>query len=191
MTRLIAGDAGGLTLHTPDSRTRPTTGRTREALFSRLDARLDFTDLRVLDLFAGSAALGLEAISRGAEQLVAVEKGRTAASIAARNAREVARAMPHRTVHIDVVPQRVETWLAQAPRDHFDLVFIDPPYDLDNAALTQVLVDLLPALATAADVVIERSMRSGTFAWPDGYREVAARRYGETMLWFAEGRLEA
>lgn len=191
MTRLIAGDAGSLTLRTPDSRTRPTTGRTREALFSRLDARLDFTGLRVLDLYAGSAALGLEALSRGAEHLVAVENGRTAASIAERNARDVVRAMPERTVHVDVVSQRVEIWLTHAPRDHFDLVFIDPPYDLGNAALTRVLADLLPALAPAADVVVERSTRSGPLDWPDGYREVASRRYGETMLWFAEGRLEA
>ncbi|MGO2655494.1 MAG: RsmD family RNA methyltransferase [Pseudoclavibacter sp.] len=189
MTRLIAGVAGGLSLATPDSRTRPTTGRTREALFSRLDARLDFTDLRVLDLYAGSAALGLEAISRGAEELVAVEAGRTAASVARRNAQAVGDALDQasaRPARITVVEQRVQSWLSGAPAAHFDLVFVDPPYDVSTAALETLLVDLLPALSPLADVVIERSSRTPDLRWPAGYVGQPPRRYGETVLWFGE-----
>lgn len=187
MTRLIAGDAGGLALRTPDSRTRPTTERTREAMFSRLAARLDLEGMHVLDLYAGSAALGLEAVSRGADVLVAVEHARRAAAVARANAAAVTAACRGRAVRCTVVEQPVTTWLASPPADDFDLVLVDPPYAVPGERLTDELRMLLPHLAPRADVVVERSVRSPDLVWPAEYAPGERRRYGETVLWFAEG----
>jgi 16S rRNA (guanine966-N2)-methyltransferase len=156
---------------------RPTSDRVREALFSSLQSELGgFEGLRVLDLFAGSGALGLEAASRGAVHVDLVESAKGAAAVIARNITEFAAAA---TLH----RMPAERFLATR-RGPYDLVFVDPPYaDDPTAALT--------ALTTALDedglVVVERSAR-GELDWPDGLEGIRAKSYGETRLYY--GRVQ-
>ncbi|GAA4401082.1 16S rRNA (guanine(966)-N(2))-methyltransferase RsmD [Fodinibacter luteus] len=184
MTRIIAGSAGGRTLRTPPgSGTRPTSDRVREALFSALDARDVVRGARVLDLYAGSGALGLEAASRGAATVVLVESDRRAAELVARNARELG--LPG----IRVVRASVQAALAPdpGPSDAADIVLVDPPYEVGEHELGAVLARLAAGwLAAEGLVVVERSSRSPEPAWPDGIHRVAkAKKYGETTLWLA------
>lgn len=184
MTRIIAGTAGGRTLHTPRGRdTRPTTDRVREALFSRVEALMDLAGAVVLDLYAGSGALGLEALSRGAGQLVAVERHRATAALVRSNARELGLAT-RTTVH--AVP--VERFLAAVEAVPCDLVLLDPPYPTGEQELTEVLGLLVTGgwLAPEALVVLERSSRSPRPTWPPGLVHLDTRTYGETALHLAD-----
>ncbi|MCV2393983.1 16S rRNA (guanine(966)-N(2))-methyltransferase RsmD [Actinotalea sp. M2MS4P-6] len=179
MTRIIAGLAGGRGLTVPPRGTRPTSDRVREALFSRLE-HLDVVDgARVADLYAGSGALGLEAASRGAAHVVLVESAGPAVAVCRRNVAALGLA------GVRVVADRVLPWL-QRGDETFDLVLLDPPYDLADAALGDVLVALVPHLDPQGVVVVERSTRSGRPPWPATWRELDERRYGETTVWFAE-----
>lgn len=185
MTRVIAGVAGGRTLRTPPgSGTRPTSDRVREALFSALDARDAVAGSRVLDLYAGSGALGLEAASRGAASVVLVEHDRRAADVIAANARDLGFAA------VRVVRSTVASALAGDPAedDAADLVLVDPPYDVPEDALRAVLERLAAGwLAPGGLLVVERSTRSPEPAWPDGLvRSGKPRKYGETTVWLAE-----
>lgn len=190
MTRVIAGAAGGRTLAVPPRGTRPTSDRVREALFSRLE-HLDVVEgARVVDLFAGSGALGLEAASRGAAHVVLVESSGRAAEVCRRNVATLG--LPG----VRVAAERVETWLQRgAPRADcdgadgvggVDLALLDPPYDLPEDQLAEVLAALAPLLSAQAVVVVERSSRAPEPTWPGGLRRLDERRYGETALWFAE-----
>lgn len=184
MTRVIAGVAGGRTLRTPPgSGTRPTSDRVREALFSALDARDAVHGARVLDLYAGSGALGLEAASRGASSVVLVESDRRAADVIARNVRDLD--LPG----IRVVRATVAAALAPdpGPSDAADLVLVDPPYDVDEPSLAAVLARLAAGwLAPVGLVVVERSTRSPEPTWPTGIeRSGKPRTYGDTTVWFA------
>lgn len=204
MTRIISGAAGGLRLQSPPgATTRPTSDRVREAMFSRLghEGLLDAT--RVLDLYAGSGALGLEALSRGARSAVWVEQSQAAARAIRRNLAAT------RLGAGEVVTDRVERYLARpGAGEPFDLVLADPPYPLGEDELAAVLHQLAQGhwLSAQAVVVVERSDRSPEPRWPtaagptgpdstvpgatasgstalDRYDD---RRYGETRLWFAE-----
>ena len=182
MTRIISGRAGGLRLQTPHgSGTRPTRDRVREALFSRLEHLDVLAGAAVLDLYAGSGALGLEAASRGATSVVLVESDRTAAAVARRNAAQTG--IPGITVRAATV----ERTLATAPVETVDVVFIDPPYDISEDVLERVLTALVEQkwLSDDALVVVERSSRSPEPRWPAGLEREGERRYGETRVWFA------
>ena len=185
MTRIIAGVAGGRTLRTPPGAgTRPTSDRVREALFSALDARDAVRGSRVLDLYAGSGALGLEAASRGAASVVLVESDRRAADVIARNIGDLGFS------GVRLVRSTVGAALAAepGPSEPADLVLVDPPYDVDEDALAAVLRRLAAGwLAPGGLVVVERSTRSPEPTWPPGVERAGpARRYGETTVWFAE-----
>lgn len=186
VTRIIAGVAGGTRLEVPDAGTRPTSDRVRESLFGALESAGAIEDARVLDLYAGSGALGLESLSRGARSAELVERGRAAAAIVRRNSATVARAgtLPQALVH----ESTVQRFLTRATGP-FDLVFTDPPYDLDDAAMTADLVALAPWLAADALVVIERARRS---TLPDldaaGLELVREKTYGDTAIWWASPR---
>jgi 16S rRNA (guanine966-N2)-methyltransferase len=180
VTRIIGGTAGGRRLLTPEgSRTRPTSDRTREALFSTLESELgSWTDVHVLDLYAGSGAVGLESLSRGAAAAVAVERDRRTAGLVRRNAAELG--LPLR-----VQARTTSAFLADEPQ-RFDLVFLDPPYDLADEALVRDLDALADGwLASDALVVVERSSRSRLSRWPQAYEPLRERRYGETVLAYA------
>jgi len=185
MTRIIAGFAGSLTLAVPRSGTRPTSDRVREAIFSALEARDAVADASVLDLYAGSGALGLEAASRGAAEVVLVEKARPAAEVCRRNAAALARAARGvRAPRVRVEARSVASYLESAPGG-VDLAFVDPPYDLGESELAKDLALLAPLLADGATVVVERSSRSPEPDWPEGIERERRRDYGETTLWWA------
>lgn len=186
MTRIVAGTAGGRTLRVPRAGTRPTSERVREALFSRLEHLDAVDDARVLDLYAGSGALGLEAASRGAREVVLVEAAREAAEVCRANARTLGLAD-----RVRVAAERAERWLAHGEQG-FDLVLADPPYDVTEQDLAAVLAAVAGAVAPHGLVVVERSSRSPEPAWPaggpggQGLVRTDDRRYGETRVWFAE-----
>ncbi len=180
MSRIVAGAWKGRRIATPPGRdTRPTSDRVREALFGALG---DLSGLRVLDLYAGSGALGLEAASRGACGVLLVESDPRAGrvirdNIAALGAGTVAR----------LAPSRVESVLAGGPLgEPYDLVVADPPYGTAETEITALLGALLAHgwLAEDAQVIVERSSRSPGPAWPDGLVSERSRRYGETTLWY-------
>lgn len=180
MTRIIAGEARGRRLKVPPAGTRPTSDRAREGLFSSLQVRFGFTDARVLDLFAGSGALGLEAASRGAAEVVLVEKHPPAVAVIRANAAVV----KHPNVHIEEM--KASTYLAQAPREHFDMVLADPPYELTDEAVREMLEALIPALADGAAVVVERHVSSPETDWPEGFvpttQKLKKRTYGTARM---------
>ncbi|XPP25515.1 MAG: 16S rRNA (guanine(966)-N(2))-methyltransferase RsmD [Leucobacter sp.] len=188
MTRIIAGTAGSLRLEVPKAGTRPTSDRVREAIFSTLGSWGFTGGHRVLDLYAGSGALGLEAASRGAARVVLVEKHPQAAQVAGRNAKTVQRAFPADAgPAIEVARSSVQAYLEGAdPVPSWDVVLLDPPYDLGERELAANLAALPPLLADDAVVLVERSTRSPEPEWPAGLARIRENRYGETALWWAE-----
>ena len=179
MTRIIAGDLGGRRIAVPPKGTRPTTDRVREAVFSRLDHADAMRGARVADLFAGSGALGLEALSRGASAAVLVEAGSQAARVLQANVRDLGLAG-----RAAVVREKVRPYLERTDAT-WDLVFLDPPYDIARDDLTGVLAALVPHLAAGAAVVLEWSTRAGDAPWPAGIAPDRSRAYGETTVHYA------
>ena len=181
MTRVIAGAARGRRLAVPaGGGTRPTADRAREALFSTLESLLGpWAGRRILDLYAGSGAVGLEALSRGAAHVLLVESDTRAARTVTANIAVVG--LPGAEVRAAQVERVVHELAGAQP---YDLVFADPPYDLPDANLQQVLVAVLPALVDGAVLAVERATRSGPWQWPAGVEAVRSRRYGEATLWY-------
>src|SRR5580700_11137408 len=201
MARVIAGEAGGRRLAVPAGRdTRPTSDRAREGLFATVASMVGpLAGARVLDLYAGSGAVGLEALSRGAEHVLLVEHGTRAARVIRQNIEAIG--LPG----AEVIADRVERVLARGPapagaqdgpapaggqdgpaRAWFDVVFADPPYALADAGVSRVLILLAEQgwLAPGALVIVERATRSGPLSWPDGFVPDRARRYGEATFWY-------
>jgi 16S rRNA (guanine966-N2)-methyltransferase len=185
MARVIAGEAGGRRLAVPGGRdTRPTSDRAREGLFATVSSVTgSLAGARVLDLFAGSGAVGLEALSRGAEHALLVESAVRAVRVIRANIASTGLA------GAEVVSDRVERVLARglAPGDRpYDIVFADPPYALPGEDVTRVLSALADRnwLAPAALVIVERATRSGPVRWPEGFTPDRARRYGEATFWY-------
>ncbi len=186
MARVIAGEAGGRRLAVPDGRnTRPTSDRAREALFATIVSLTGSLDgARVLDLYAGSGAVGLEALSRGAEHVLLVESGSRAARVIRDNIQAIG--LPG----AELVTDRVERLLAREPgTGPYDVVFADPPYALPGDEVTAMLqtLDKNGWLAPGALVIVERATRSGPVTWPAGLQPDRARRYGEATFWYARG----
>jgi 16S rRNA (guanine966-N2)-methyltransferase len=186
VARVIAGEAGGRRIAVPGGRdTRPTSDRAREGLFASLSSIAGpLTGKRVLDLYAGSGAVGLEALSRGAEHVLLVESGAPALRVIRANVAALGLA------GAEVVADRVERLLARGPAAdgarRYDIVFADPPYALPDQDVTEMLRALEDNgwLALNAVVVVERATRSGPSSWPDGYLPDRARRYGEATFWY-------
>lgn len=176
MTRIIAGEARGRPIAVPDHIARPTSDRAKEGLFSSLQARFGIEGAVVLDLFAGSGALGLEAASRGADIVHLVESEDKACAVIRDNAAVVR----HPEVHIHHM--KASTYLHTAPRDYFDIVLADPPYDLADESIVEMLHSLRPALVDGAAVVIERHRDSPDTAWPADFeptgQKLKKRLYG-------------
>ena len=184
----MSGAAGGTPLvSVPGDATRPTTDRVKEALFSRLDSMNMLSDVRVLDLYAGSGSLGVESASRGAKSVELVEFNEKAAAVCQRNAELVNKVRGRKVVSVQ--RSRVESFLtrvADAGVDQWDLVFMDPPYPLAEDELSLVLELVGPLLSPYAVVVVERSARTPEPTWPPSLEPLAEKKYGETRLWFAE-----
>jgi 16S rRNA (guanine966-N2)-methyltransferase len=169
----------------PPRGTRPTSDRAREALFNTLRGELELPGARVLDLFAGSGAVGLEALSRGAGAVVFVESDRRAAAVLQANL--AALGLGGGTVHRCPVATFLSAVGALEP---FDLVFLDPPYAITNATIGALLGTLVEDrwLVEEAVVVVERSWRDAEPPWPSEIKAIKQRRYGEGCLWY--GRRE-
>jgi 16S rRNA (guanine966-N2)-methyltransferase len=186
VTRIVAGQAGGRRLAVPAGRgTRPTADRAREGLFATMTAlRGTLSGARVADLYAGSGAVGLEALSRGAADVLLVESDPRAARVIRGNIEALG--LPGARLLAD----RVERVLARGPGDYprRDLVFADPPYAAPEDEIGRVLARLRDRgwLAPGALVVVERSTRSGPVAWPAGYAADRSRGYGEATLWYGQ-----
>jgi 16S rRNA (guanine966-N2)-methyltransferase len=179
MTRVIAGLAKGRRLKVPTGlATRPTGDRAREGLFSTLQSLIEIDGVRVLDLYAASGALGLEALSRGAGSATFVEDAPEAVVVLRANVALLD--LPGSCV----VAEPVERFLAGAATDAYDLALLDPPYEVD---VVPALTQLRPWLAADAVVAVERRTRGPELAWPAGYAPVRSRRYGEATLWYAVG----
>lgn len=184
MTRVIAGRAGGRRLAVPPGTgTRPTSDRAREGLFSTWQSLLGgpLDGERVLDLYAGSGAVGLEALSRGAAHTLLVETDARAARIIRENVTTLG--LPGAEVRAGKAEQIIRT---APPADPYDLVFLDPPYAVSDDDLREILLTLRTGgwLTGDALVTVERSTRGGEFVWPDGFEAVRARRYGEGTFWY-------
>ncbi|MDR2372973.1 MAG: RsmD family RNA methyltransferase [Bifidobacteriaceae bacterium] len=206
MTRIVAGSAGGRTIKVPAGGARPTTERVREAIFSLLEARMGgpggWAGRAVLDLYAGSGALALEALSRGAASAVAVDSAPAAARAIKANAAALGLAA-RLTVRVARAEALVVDGAALAGRDGigqvggppFDVAFLDPPYDAPTSAPDAVLAALARPrlgsagarawLADAALVVLERSARTAAPTWPAGWDDIGVRKYGETAVYLA------
>ena len=208
MARVIAGEAGGRRLAVPDGRdTRPTSDRAREGLFATISSIVGpLAGARVLDLYAGSGAVGLEALSRGAEHVLLVEHGARAARVIRQNIEVIG--LPGAAVIAD----RVERVLARGPapaggqdgtapaggqdgtaQGRYHVVFADPPYALADAEVSRILILLAEQgwLAPGALVIVERATRSGPVSWPDGFVPDRARRYGEATFWYGHAGEQA
>lgn len=183
MTRVIAGAAGGRRLAVPPGNgTRPTSDRAREGLLSTWQSLLGGTleGERVLDLYAGSGAVGLEALSRGASHTLLVEADARAARIIRENVKNLG--LPGAEVRAGKAQQIIQ----EPPTEPYELVFLDPPYAVTDDDLREILLTLRTGgwLAPEAIVTVERSTRGGEFRWPDGFDAVKARRYGEGTFWY-------
>lgn len=192
MSRIIAGSCGGRRIGGPPTAgTRPTSARVREGLFSAIsswagtvahDPSAALCGLAFCDLYAGSGAVGLEGASRGADPVWLVERHRRTAASAARNAADLGLAAK-------VVTGAVEEVIAQPAPRSFDVIFVDPPYELSDPSLDEVLVSLGNFGWVGADalLVAERA-RNSTLTWPPVVTSGWVRRYGETVLHFGTTR---
>jgi 16S rRNA (guanine966-N2)-methyltransferase len=181
MTRIIAGSAGGRRLTVPPGRgTRPTSDRAREGIFLTLDSLYGLHDARVMDLYAGSGAIGLEALSRGAAEVVMVESDPRAVRTIKANVQSLGLDGAH------VVADKVVRVLAKTPDAPYDIVFADPPYAVSDAEVLAVLELLRDNgwLVEEGLVAFERESRGKALVWPEGYVEERVRRYGEASVWY-------
>ena len=188
MTRIIAGSARGRRLAVPAKGTRPTSDRVREAMFSALSSMLaeqctPWADVRVLDGYAGSGALGLESLSRGAASAVLVERHPAAADVIRRNISEVG---------LDGARLICSSLRAAAerrnPGEPCTLVLLDPPYDIAASAIAEELESLDSGgwISAAAIAVIERPRADESSPFPPGWSRVRHRAYGDTVLWYGQ-----
>ncbi|HET6758995.1 MAG TPA: 16S rRNA (guanine(966)-N(2))-methyltransferase RsmD [Propionibacteriaceae bacterium] len=192
-SRIIAGSRRGRRITMPPgARTRPTTDRVREALFSAVaawagtaaqPAEESLTGLAFCDLYAGSGAVGLEAASRGASPVLLVERDLPTSQLIQSNAEALG-------LSVDIATASVAQLLRRPPNRAFDVVFADPPYELDTTILSEQLEQLVANFWVAAGslIVVERSRRSADLVWPAAAAKRWSRAYGETVLSF--GSLE-
>ena len=186
MTRIIAGIAGSLKLASPAKTTRPTSDRIRESIFSRLEARDELQNANVLDLYAGTGALALEAASRGAKAVRLVERDGKAAAVCVTNLKLVTKALEKESEELDgkVINKSVHSFLESAAELDFDLVFIDPPYEIGNDEIVNNLTELQKHLAKEATVVVERSSRDKQPEFPSEYSLDDTKSYGDTVIYW-------
>jgi len=187
MTRIVGGIAGGRRLAVPSGEvTRPTSDRAREALFSTVDGLTRLVGSHVLDLYAGSGALGLEALSRGAVHALLVEGNRRVADTLEANIGSLK--LDGAVAMTSEVQALAGTDPAGMPGSSapYQIVFADPPYRMPASELSGVLADLhrLGWLAPQAVLVVERSARDDAWVWPTPLHPIRDRRYGEAWLWY-------
>lgn len=180
MARIIAGRLKGHRLAAvPGDGTRPTSDRVKESLFSRLEAYNAIDEAVVVDLFAGSGALGLEALSRGAKSLEAVDRAEAAYKVLSKNAADCGD-------HVTLTKSDGLKALRGRTGEPIELLFLDPPYDFEEQQLHDILDAAVPQLHEAATIVVERNTRSPEPTWPEGIEPFHDKTYGSTRIWLAE-----
>ncbi len=185
MTRVIAGELRGRNLKVPEAGTRPTAERVREAIFSSLTSLDAIAEVNVLDLYAGSGALGIEAISRGANSCVFVENNKNASLMVSKNIADL-------KVKGQVIEAKVETVFTNPPTTKLgmpaQLVFLDPPYETSYEQITKVLLLGLENQWFSADaiLVLETGKRNGDFVWPEVFESLREKSYGDTRVWYGQ-----
>jgi 16S rRNA (guanine966-N2)-methyltransferase len=185
--RIIAGLAKGRNLISPSGATRPTSDRAREALFSTLESEFgSINDLTVLDLYCGSGAVGAEALSRGAAVVCAVDNDEKATSVTRQNFALLENISGIGTT--SVITSSVGKFLDKTSELKFDVVFLDPPYDLPNNEIEKTLSSLVKNgfLKSSAVIAIERDSKSKRLNWPLGLKELKERKYGAATIFYAE-----
>lgn len=182
--RIIAGVAKGRTLDAVAHATRPTSDRAREALFSTLVSEfLNFDGLNVLDLYAGTGAVALEALSRGAAIVHAVERDKAACEVISSNYETVKRSNPSGTFQLYSMP--VSTFLSDNVTNcSYHIVYIDPPYEYSNEEIEDVLIKLAPHLDPIALIAVERESKTRPFTWPTGYVAAREKNYGTASIYY-------
>lgn len=181
--RIIAGVGKGRKLFSPPSITRPTSDRAREGLFSSLISTFGTLDgLHLLDLFAGSGAVGVEALSRGAGLVEAVESNPVSAQVCEKNFEllvnqpNIGRFKVHETTTFE--------YINHLANKQFDIIFLDPPYDVTNIEIEKILKKLLTGnlLSKFGVIAIERDAKGVAFSWPNGLQEMKVRSYGQGAI---------
>ena len=185
--RIIAGSAKGKTLVSPpDSQARPTSDRAREGLFSSLESEFSsLQGLHFLDLFAGSGAVGVEALSRGASVVHAVESESSVESITTKNFQSIKLPNGIFRVFHTTVARFLESDHA-LEKGKYDIIFMDPPYELSNQAIEELLevIKDRDLLAPHGILAIERKSKSSPFTWPTGMEEIKVRSYGQGSIFY-------
>ena len=185
--RIIAGLAKGRNLISPSGATRPTSDRAREALFSTLESEFgSINDLTVLDLYCGSGAVGAEALSRGAAVVYAVDNDEKATNVTRQNFALLENISGVGTT--SVITSSVGKFLDKTSELQFDVIFLDPPYDLPNNEIEKTLSSLVKNgfLKSSAVIAIERDSKSKRLNWPLGLKELKERKYGAATIFYAE-----
>lgn len=189
--RIIAGLGKGRNLFSPSGPTRPTSDRAREALFSTLESEFgSLSDLAFLDLYCGSGAVGVEALSRGAAIIYAVDNDEKATSVARANFALLENISGIGTN--SVYTSSVGKFLEKGADIQFDVIFVDPPYDLPNSEIEKVMESLVRNgfLKKSSVVAIERDSKSKPLKWPVGLAESKVRKYGAATIFYAEPSAE-
>jgi len=184
--RIIAGVAKGRSLSSVAGATRPTSDRAREAIFSTLTSEFgDFLGLHVLDLFSGSGAMALEALSRGASLVHCVEKDDAAAKTISTNSALVQKAQPVGVFHLFHIS--AQKFVDTPAQNQYHFVYIDPPYDFADSELVQVLEKLLENnfYKDGAVIEVERASKSPQPVWPVGYEPSRTKVYGQASIYYA------
>lgn len=183
--RIIAGRAKGRNIDAVASATRPTSDRAREALFSTLASEFgDFDGLHVLDLYAGTGAIALEALSRGASVVHAVEKDEPAAQAIEKNYENIKSAQCPGMFHLYTMG--VNRFLQDKAQLQYHFVYVDPPYDLDDLDVIETLIQLVSGgfLHPQALIAVERNSRVREISWPDGLEQVREKNYGQATIFY-------
>ena len=184
MTRIIAGKAGSQRLDVPQGPTRPTSERVREAMFSAIEHLVDLRGAQVLDLYAGSGALGLEAASRGASRIVLVDSSKKVERVLTTNVARIQQSLGEGHTFQVVTSLAVAYCQKISPGESFDLVMMDPPYGTPATEIADCLQALEPALTHDSVVVVERAKRDPEPEWPEGYEVIKQKTYGDTAVFF-------
>jgi 16S rRNA (guanine966-N2)-methyltransferase len=171
MMRIIGGSAKGKNLFSPSEKTRPTSDRAREGLFSSLESEFgSMANLNFLDLFSGSGAVGVEALSRGAAFVLSVEQHQSTAELAEKNFKLVNGAPGT----YQVISQDAEKFLSNPSKTQFDIIFLDPPYEISNSEIEKLL----------GAIAVERESRSKEFNWPAPLAGSKVRAYGQGSIYY-------
>jgi 16S rRNA (guanine966-N2)-methyltransferase len=183
--RIIAGLAKGRSIDAVASSTRPTSDRAREALFSTLASEFgDLEGLNVLDLYAGTGAVALEALSRGAAIVHAVEKDDSAAKAITSNYENMKSAQCPGTFHL--YSMSVHRFLQDKAAQPYHFIYIDPPYEVDDVDVIETLIQLRDGgyLDPQALIGIERNSRVREISWPEGLEELREKKYGQATIFY-------